>query len=370
MKNRRSGCPAPAATPEAVLRELLSAPTAPYHEQAVIVKVHDWASRCGVEFRQDKFGNVVLHHRQGRAKTRWFFEAHMDHPGFLVKRCHGLSVEAEFLGSVRTEFFPSSRVRLYAPEGSHVAIVQSVKKSKSSPFLQCSLKLRRPAVIPAETIGMWDLPDMRLNGKRLSSRGCDDVVGCAGVLCAIERIIAAGFDCDVTGLLTRAEEVGFIGTLAACRDGTIPADALVVGIETSKAQPAGRLGSGVVVRVGDAVRTFDPSLTAHVTAVAAEAAKRDATFRFTRQLMPGGACESSAYLMMGYQTTGLCIPLGNYHNMGPGGKIASEQVDMDDFENLVRLLVALASDRGSVRQTDEKLRQRLNDILTTRGGYF
>ena len=31
--------------------------------------------------------------------------------------------------------------------------------------------------------------------------------------------------------------------------------------------------------------------------------------------MPGGACEATAFSAYGYESTCLCLPLGNYHNM-------------------------------------------------------
>ena len=153
--------------------------------------------------------------------------------------------------------------------------------------------------------------------------------------------------------------------------------------KTSKAQPKAALGDGVVVRVGDAARTFEPSLTAHLTAVAESLARQDKDFKFTRQLMPGGTCESTAYVMYGYRATGLCIPLGNYHNQGEGsrpssisgqgdlrGRIAVEQVNTADFESLVKLLVGLAADSRTPADTDAAAKQRLEGLLKQRAKYL
>jgi hypothetical protein len=190
---------------------------------------------------------------------------------------------------------------------------------------------------------------------------------------------------------TGAEEAAFIGAMAGCdllcrgpygrggaagtaatrqrQRGALPKRALIVAIETSAAQPAAKLGDGVIVRVGDRVRTFDIELTAHVSAVAERLAKRDRTFRHSRQLMPGGTCESSAYAVWGYTATGLCIPLGNYHNQGRG-RIEPERIDLDDFANLVKLLVALAADKTTPADTAAAFRRRLNELLRTRGPWL
>jgi endoglucanase len=144
----------------------------------------------------------------------------------------------------------------------------------------------------------------------------------------------------------------------------------VVAIETSKAQPAAKLGDGVVIRVGDKARIFDPCLTGHLVSVAGDLAKADHSFRFTRQLMPGGTCESTAFVMFGYTATGLCLPLGNYHNQGPRNRIAAEQINLGDFESLVKLLTGLARDKRKPADTDKALKARLDGLLDQRAKYL
>lgn len=355
-----------------ILRSLLSQPTAPFHEEAIAAEVHRWAGRRGVAFARDPAGNVLLEYRKGRPRggARWVFSAHMDHPGFVARRQKGKSLWADFFGRVGGEYFLGSRVRFFAPDGQVIAAVAGKRRIENTPWFSCRLKLAEPVNVPVGTVGMWDLPAMRVRGRRLASRACDDVVGSAAVVCAIDEIASRGLDASVMGLLTRAEEGAFVGALAACEDGSIPRGAMLIAIETSAAQPGAKLGDGVVVRVGDKVRTFDPSLTAHVAAVAEALAKRDRRFRWTRRLMPGGTCESTAYAAWGHTAAALCIPLANYHNQGPGGKIAAERIDLGDFASLVKLLVALAADRRSPADTDRALRKRLHAILRARRKYL
>jgi len=356
----------------AILRELLAQPTAPFAESAVVEVVRRWADRRGVCFRRDRAGNVLLHHerRGSSAGGHWLFAAHMDHPGFIACRQRGRDLWAEFRGGMARRYFRGGRVRFFSPEGEVLAEVRSVAKAADGPWLACRLRLGRAAEVPAGTVGMWDLPAMAVAGKVLSSRACDDVVGTAAVICAVDEIVSRPLPVRVTALLTRAEEAAFVGCLAACRLGSIPRDAFIVAVETSAAQPAAPLGSGVVVRVGDKTRTFDPSLTAHISAVAAELAKRDRRFGFNRQLMPGGTCESTAYAIFGHAAAGLCVPLGNYHNQGPRGRVAPEKVHTDDFSSLVKLLVAVALERRRPEQTDAALKRRLAGLLRARGKYL
>ena len=69
----------------------------------------------------------------------------------------------------------------------------------------------------------------------------------------------------------------------------------------------------------------------------------------------------------GYPAAGMCLPLGNYHNMGPGGKIRPERIDLGDFESLVKLLVATARDGRPAACRRRTLRGRLANLLTQRG---
>jgi len=332
-----------------------------------VAEVRHWAGRRGVAFSRDAAGNVILRCRRGRRRgPPWVFTAHMDHPGFVTTRRRGREVWAHFRGHVKPEYVLGSRVRLFPPGGEVCATIATRRAIKPPPWWSCRMVLDSPAAVPPGTVGMWDLPAFRRRGRRVSARACDDVAGTAAVVCAVDRIAAAETEANVIGLLTRAEEAGFVGALAACRLGTIPKDALVVGIEASKAQPGAPLGGGVVLRVGDRARTFDPALDAHISAVAAALARKRSDFRFTRQLMPGGTCESMVYCLFGYRAAALALPLGNYHNMGADGRIRPEQIDLGDFASLVELLAALAAVDRSPDEADAALRERLTKLLDER----
>ncbi len=352
-----------------VLRTVLDVPTAPFCEQAVVEYVRQFAVANSLPMTRDRAGNVLLRYRRGSTKRRWVFAAHMDHPGFVATRRRGRTLWAEFRGSVGIEYFAASRARFFAPGGEVGATVARARGTGRRGWLAVRLQLDRPVSVPPGTVGMWDFPGSRIRGSRVSARGCDDLAGVASVLCALRTLVREGVEADVTALLTRAEEVGFVGALAACRDGSIPRGAAVVGIETSQAQPRAPLGSGVVVRVGDSLRTFDPSLTAHAAAVAAGSAEAG-QLSYRRCLMPGGVCESTVYQAFGHRAAALCLPLGNYHNRGPGGRIAPERIDLCDFASLVSLLAGLARSTYDHKRVDAVLTERLGDILNELKAYL
>jgi endoglucanase len=148
----------------------------------------------------------------------------------------------------------------------------------------------------------------------------------------------------VAVLLTRAEEDGFIGAIAAAREPKLlRRDDLVISIETSAIQPYAQQGDGVIIRVGDRISVFDSALTFFISQQAEQLAKRDKSFKFQRALMPGGACEATAFDVFDFRAAAMCVPLGNYHNMDrQKKKIGPEFIDMNDWKNMLKLFLAVA----------------------------
>ena len=102
------------------------------------------------------------------------------------------------------------------------------------------------------------------------------------------------------------------------------------------------LGAGPIVRVGDRLWVFDPDISGGLAALADELASQQPSFRYQRKLMDSGACEATPLMQAGYRTGAVALPLGNYHNSGPGERLAPEYIDLDDANGLVRLLVHVA----------------------------
>jgi endoglucanase len=99
-----------------------------------------------------------------------------------------------------------------------------------------------------------------------------------------------------------------------------------------------KIGGGPIIRVGDRTSVFDSVATAHLQ----EAAKA-AGITHQRALMQGGTCEATAYALYGYRTAAMCVALGNYHNCGPGDRIAPEYVSVEDTLGMARLCVSAAT---------------------------
>jgi endoglucanase len=356
-----------------VLQGLLRTPTAPFREQRVIRWIEGFAADRGLGFRRDRWGNVWLSADSGSTRGGWIFQAHLDHPGFVVVKTAGRRLRAEFRGSVSKEYFADSSVRLWPEDGPARGLGAKVGRSrpdrKSGVFPIYSLMLDEPADVAPGTIGMWDLPAIRMRGTRLTSRACDDLVGAAGVICALVELVAAKGADHVSVLLTRGEEAGFVGALAACESEQIDTEATLVSVETSREMPGARLGQGVVIRVGDRVSVFDAAVTDHLSRTATDLAKEDKSFAWARQLMPGGVCESTVFCAHGLRAGALCLPLGNYHNMGRGDRIGAERIDLGDFNSLVKLLTMVGSERPD-RDAPRPILSRLDQLRRERIDYL
>lgn len=220
-------------------------------------------------------------------------------------------------------------------------------------------------------VATWELPPAEVKDGLLHTHACDDLAAAAAALAAMDVLLGksrVGEPCHPVRLLfTRAEEVGFVGAIAACREGTMPRDAIVVALENSRSFEDSPIGGGPIVRVGDRLSVFTPWLTAACAKRAEEtfgkpalptASQAGGGGGWQRKLMPGGACEASVFCAAGYAATCLCLPLGNYHNMphlaelqagtydraalGPP-RAAREFISVSDFHGLVDLLVAVGT---------------------------
>ena len=357
------------------LTELTSLPTAAGREDAVIQWIEKWVKRRRTcRLKRDRFGNLLIE-RAVRGKRRAagqpiFFTAHMDHPAFVVREViDDRHVAADFRGGVREAYFVGSRVQWFGQDGNAEPVKGRVvgphDAGGGSGGDKCwRIRLSRGVDAQPGDILTWDVGRSRIARGRLHAPACDDLAGLAAALAAFDQLSRRKTAGRVAVLLTRCEEVGFIGAIAACESGIIPKDARLIALENSKSFAESPIGGGPIVRVGDRTSTFDPDLTYRVGHVAQQLAAQNSTFRWQRKLMPGGTCEASAYQTFGYTATCVCLPLGNYHNMDEDNQcIAAETISISDFDHLVTLLVGVGT---SLDDEGVTLRERLDRLYASR----
>jgi endoglucanase len=364
---------------------ILSRPTASFLEQMPAAHVRSFAARRpGLELAEDRYGNLLLKWTggEGTESPPLVLMAHLDHPGFFVKEVDGRVARLEFRGGVRAACAKAGTALEFFRPGSPRPTGRGRLASASSEGA------RRPGMLAAGTARvtsgtavaggytMWAFPGWSVRNGRIVSRCCDDLLGAAAALVTLDEVHRTRPPgARVWGFFTRAEEVGLLGATAGIRAKTIPRDARVLSLETSRALPHAPQGGGVIVRVGDARSLFEPRLTAALLEVAGELAAEDPDFRFQRRLMDGGTCEATPFCAAGFRASGVALPLGNYHNMkgldgGPPG-IGPEHVAVSDFVSEVKLLCRLAARSAELPALEARtgawvapLSRRAHDLLT------
>ena len=368
---------------ERFLLEITSLPTAAGREDRVIAAIEAWvaARKDRLVLSRDRFGNLTIaRHDFLEACARGtksgmkpvMITAHLDHPAFVVTavRAKGggkgtgrgavVELDLEFRGGVNDPYFKGASLEVFdrgTRKGfeARITALDAATDPSSKPFKTVVARLARPAAakhIAPGSIARWKFPKAEVRAGIAHTHACDDLAALAAALVAFDAISRDPAQAHVALLFTRSEEIGFIGAIGAARIGTVPAGARLVCLENSRSFPHDSpIGAGPIVRVGDRLSVFTPELTNRIGDIASAHAKERPAFRFQRKLMPGGACEATAFASFGIASTCVCLPLGNYHNMQDidgvaagtaKAKVGREFISVDDFHGLVELLEVVA----------------------------
>jgi len=376
MAAKKAAKKAPLSAPvrkvrERLLLEITSLPTAAGREDRVLAWIEKWvaARKARLVLSRDRFGNLTIARHDflqacARGVKPVMITAHLDHPAFVVTavQARGKSVELalEFRGGVNDPYFKGAALEVFDADTNKsfdatIVSLDAKTDPATKPFKTVVAKLAKPAAakhIVAGSIARWRFPRAEVKKGLAHTHACDDLAALAAALVAFDAISRDARCAHVALLFTRSEEIGFIGAIGAARGGTVPRGARLVCLENSRSFPHDSpIGAGPIVRVGDRLSVFTPELTNRIGDIAAAHAKDSPSFRFQRKLMPGGACEATAFASFGLASTCVCLPLGNYHNMQDidgvaAGKakarVGREFISVDDFHWLVELLEVVA----------------------------
>jgi putative aminopeptidase FrvX len=333
-----------------ILQSLCSVPTAPFAEGRVAAYVEEFVRRGKkLRLKADRWGNLLIElgSASKRRHPRWVFTAHMDHPGFVASEMlDAKHLKATFRGWVKSEYVRGADVRFFDGDKEIRGIVTSTSTAEHDQAVVPDVAIVEvEGVVTPGSPGMFDLGEGRYEGEKFYCRALDDLGGAAACLAMLDQLHRRPPKSPVAVLLTRAEEEGFIGCIAVCRDGKLLKKSdRVVAIECSSVQPVAPQGGGVILRVGDRTSVFNSGLTYFLGRQAEELRKADSGFRWQRALMPGGTCEATVYDIYGYTAASLCVALGNYHNMDTRRQqLGAEFIDVSDWKNMVKLFVRLAN---------------------------
>ena len=353
------------------LARLGAQPSVAFHEEGVAQAITAILTEVGLEYRRDGYGNIILR-LQGRHPDvpPLALVAHMDHPGFEAVGTQDDFLIGEALGGVPAASFSAGvPLQLLLEDGRRVSALTAGRHGQEGDR-RVLIKLAGPQSLELPRPVVFDLTDFQVQGDLIHMRAVDDLAGCAGILAAMVSLADTPPPGDVYAVFTRAEEVGLVGARLVAEAGSLPPDTLVLSAESSRELPGAEMGSGPVIRVGDAGSTFSAEAEAALIRARETLESRPEGFKVQRQLMSGGVCEASAFAMFGYRTTGIAFPLGNYHNGAPDGGIQAEFIHRDDFIGGIELMVEAAQRvnhrentafRRRLGEVPPQMRQRLRD---------
>ena len=352
----------------ALLTELLAQPTAPFREEHVIEVAARTLRVASVPFFRDPIGNIVVgcasrsHYlrlvRERNREPLRLFIAHMDHPGF--HGVHWISrqrLRVKWHGGSPIKHLTGSRVWLATLNGiltegklDRVHLTKAAHGIDTADvILPHPLTGKQPRANAIYGAFQFRAPVWRV-GKKLYTKAADDLVGVFSIIdTAIELFSREDKkQPPFLGLLTRGEEVGFIGAIGHFELGWLsgaPRPIVCISLETSRTLPGAVIGKGPVVRLGDRRTVFSPNHLKVLTDIAQKILPK----KHQRRIMDGGACEATAATVYGLPAIGISVPLGNYHNQGfegaPGYRRpegpAPEFVHLDDIEGMLKLCQGL-----------------------------
>ncbi len=325
-----------------LFQRLTSVPTAPFREAAVSRKALEWIRAnlgARVKVRRARGGLIVSYRGAGKGPALCL-AAHLDHPAFeLIKVTH-TGATARLRGGLPPHLLAGACVEAFprVPKNNR-PLARGVlgPRPKKDGGLWTIAWTEPPKIGTTPDFAVLALPACELKNGWLLSRSVDDLLGCAISLETMRRLSTKRAKVNLTVLLNRAEEVGFIGALDMIRSGVLSARDSYLSIESSRELPGSRPGRGPTIRLGDKATAFDPNLTALLDSAAEALRKRGTAVQRLR--LTGGTCEATAYLTFGYESGGVAVPLVNYHNGWGADAVAPEKVRLSDVEGCIKLLV-------------------------------
>ncbi len=338
--------------------ELTAIPTAAGLECRVISWIEQWVEKQkGIRLSRDRAGNLLLKQIRPSSKKPIYITAHLDHPAFVMrKQIDENRIEMEFRGGVHDAYFVGAKVEVFDnAENRYIGTIQSLHP-KAKPFKRVVVKLNKSVagILIQNDIARWKFPPPVVKNGLLHAPACDDLAGVAAAISALDTIKRLPRLGHVGVLLTRAEEIGFVGAIAAAKNRSIPKSSRLLCLETSRSFPESPIGDGPILRVGDKTSVFGPQLTNAVTNIM----NAQKNFAWQRKLMPGGTCESTAFCEYGFLSTCLCLALGNYHNMkdingvlhkNKHARVAPEIISINDYHGLIKMLTIVCRDLDTTK---------------------
>jgi hypothetical protein len=181
---------------------------------------------------------------RGRPARPILIDSHLDHPAFVLDGA-GRGVALGSLGLDRLQKMLQSGpvgIRVFDPAGAPLGIHPITGfRHAGKPIIE--LAATRP--IPANSHGLWDVPDFAVEGEMLHMHAADNIIASAVMLAALESVAlnpADYPDIDVTFVFTFLEEIFEVSATALAMRrrtpfATIDSNHLILVLESMEAIP-------------------------------------------------------------------------------------------------------------------------------------
>ena len=372
------------------LRKLLSSPTAPFRETLVMDEVESQLQSAAIPYFYDQHRNIVVGVASEKAYKKILsqrskepvrvFIAHMDHPGFHgVRWLSEKRLSIKWFGGSPIKHVAGRKVWLASDDGllTEGTLKKVVLRKDKRAIETAEVVLDKPLeehtkASAKKTFGGFSFRSpVWQSGKRLYTRAADDLVGVFAIMETARQVFGKKTKRPpFIGLLTRGEEVGFVGAVAHLESGFLnkaTRPVVAVSLEASRTLPGAIIGQGPVVRLGDWRTVFESG----GLKVLSDLAMKLLPGKHQRRVMDGGSCEATAMTAWGIKTIGISLPLGNYHNEGYEGGMdcpahrgpAPEFVHLDDIDGELKLCQGLMKTALAWEDPWQQQRSRLRKNL-------
>lgn len=329
------------------------------------------------ELNEDRYA-VYAHYQKGSVKRKLVFDTHLDHPGYVTLSPYETlalgsifnpetletanqytPVEVDFFDTTGSLIDTGALTKFRTQNGYYYGHIESAQLKNDLP-LNVQANLRLPT---------------RVEGNTAFMRSADNQAVTAALLDLMAWVNTTEPDANITCVFTKLEEIRQISATAiAERNGTpygsFDANTFIFALEADLVNQSTTLGistntthtDGPIIRIGDEDLIFMlPDQTNQAESLAYNVAEK-LGIKFQTGV---GAIHSDAtpYILFSKSphVIGIQVPCKYKHNFDPSVGFVAEQVNVDDIENVVKLMQAI------ILEGDETIQHHPESLLKKDG---
>ena len=336
-----------------LIRELSSLAGPSGFEEPAAARIAELLRPLADEVRTDRMGNVIAVKRCGTpCAKRLMLEAHMDEIGLIVTGYDKGFLRFATLGGVDPRMLPALEVRVLADQTyyglidtmpPHVLTAAEMDKAFDAEKLRINVGMSEEEAakkIPLGTpvvfaSGCTELGQTRLCGKSLDDRACVAIV-----IKTLEAVQDEKLDMDLLLLISTQEEVGgrgaTTGTFAMEPDYAVAVDVTFGESPDARKSETMTMCGGPAIAVG-------PNMNHNITNALIGISK-EKNWPYQIEVIRGSSGTDGWEIQVsreGVSTAVVSLPLRYMHT-------PVEVIDVEDAENIVRLLSELVRRAGEV----------------------